>query len=593
MVAKVIPSLRTPRHVALFDYAIPEGMEINVGDLVRIPFRTKIITGVVRSITDDQNSGRDLKCIESKIEGLHLDLRTLELLDVLAGRSFSSAATVFNAWVGTLPKKITFLSPPSSPKLDDRASIQTARFLLDHWHASEGVIAMATRAKNDGKRVLILTPWTEPARVLADALDACILTSDLSSGARFRAWSGFLRGEHQILVATRIGAWLSTEADVVILDEPENDDHKQDELAPRYDARWVVDEAAHRGIEVVEIGLTPRLRPGATQCVAPTIDLEIHPVDLSSRDWSSIGGIQGRTLLLMEEAREENQPIAIIHPIHGDRARLRCADCGWTAICTRCGAGPSLESGSLVCHRCHWRGDAISDCPSCGSVRLSKSRPGRDTMIVDLKKQGFENVAVMSLGEWNNSGYRLQGAGSDPGTPPPLPGPLLILTDLSLLPGGGEDIRRRERLIIAFRRLADRCASIEAALVVQSSAELLTDAKTWLTSEGCMSALNQELTERKSFNLPPAAQLIKLICRGSEANADKIKRALMPGALGIPGSSLAGPYAVERLPNSRTPRWILHLTLPLTTPKTAIQALLQPILATDVLIDLDPIAFFE
>ena len=184
------------------------------------------------------------------------------------------------------------------------------------------------------------------------------------------------------------------------------------------------------------------------------------------------------------------------------------------------------------------------------------------------------------------------------------PPSLTILTDLSSLSGGTEDARRRERLVIAFRRLADDCASMNAQLAVQSDALLLTDARSWLTVEGCAAALTREYADRKTFALPPATRLVKIIIRGPLHHAQQIVQTLRSPLRPAPSTpsvhsgqalhpSTSGPYPVPHLPGSREPRSIIHLTFPQTTPDTAIQALLDPLLDDSMLIDLDPIAFFE
>ena len=341
---------------------------------------------------------------------------------------------------------------------------------------------------------------------------ATLLTSELAAGARFRAWSGFIRGDVRVLVATRAGAWLATESDLVILDEPENDDHKQDELAPRFDARWIAEQARHRGVSSVLIGLTPRLTADMRASTVPTLMPRLTAIDTHRSDWSPISGLQRRTVNILEEALKTGSKIFIIHPIHGDRARVRCADCGWTAICARCGAALTIQGSRRTCLRCHSKTESALVCPSCGGHDLSRSRPGRERLSKDLLAHGFNSqVRVLSIGEWNDR----------PDLPP---NALVILTDLSLLSGGVEDVRRKERLIVCFRRLADVCESASATLVVQSDPILLADAKSWLTGSGCLEALRHEAAERAQFHLPPAARLVKIIIRDSEQAS-----AVLPG----------------------------------------------------------------
>jgi primosomal protein N' len=593
MIARVIPAIRTPRHVAFFDYAIPEGTKMSPGDLVRVPFRTRSLIGVVDSVEEVEDSGRALKSVSELYGNIHLSRASLKLLHALAAYSFSSPATVLHAWVGTLPKR----SGASASSVRQPTMLATHETLLrtNRWDAPDGLIARVERAHAAKQRALVLTPWASSAHALAARLQASVLTSDKAPGARFRAWSGFIRGDDTVLVATRIGAWLATEADLVIVDEPENDDHKQDELSPRYDARWLVAQAVPLGTSVIELGLTPRLQ--AITAVSddqlirdvPSLRPTLHAIDIHRADWSPVATLQNRTLTLVEEAEARGASVIIIHAVYGDRARLRCKDCGWTAVCARCGATPALQGAQLVCRRCAWKGSAVAACPSCNGTQLSHSRAGRDTLARDLAARGFEHTRVMSLGEWHASRWtpEAKSAQSD----------LVVLTDLSALAGGTEDVRRRERLMIAFRRLADDCMTDNTELAVQGDALLLTDARTWLTADGCITALKREYADRQTFALPPTARLVKLVIRGPQAHAEEIAARLRSQTQEAQHAALAatvnGPYAVPHLPGTREPRSTIHLTCPKSALDAAIQALLGPILDPSVFIDLDPIAFFE
>ncbi len=378
MPASIIPALRTPRGVDVFDYDIPDGMTVRAGDLVWIPFRTRRIVGLVRAVNSTAATEKPRRPIEASYAGLRLSDRTLGLLDALAIRSFTSKPSILHAWLGSLPKKSK--DAPSRPAQPSLMATGEERCLPNHWVGPNGVAATAKAAAKDKKRVLVLTPWAARAAWLAERCGATLLTSELAAGARFRAWSGFIRGDVRVLVATRAGAWLATESDLVILDEPENDDHKQDELAPRFDARWIAEQARHRGVSSVLIGLTPRLTADMRASTVPTLMPRLTAIDTHRSDWSPISGLQRRTVNILEEALKTGSKIFIIHPIHGDRARVRCADCGWTAICARCGAALTIQGSRMTCLRCHSKTEIALVCPSCGGHDLSRSRPGRERL---------------------------------------------------------------------------------------------------------------------------------------------------------------------------------------------------------------------
>jgi primosomal protein N' len=592
MIARIIPSMRAPRGVDAFDYAIPEGMDVRAGDVVKIPFRKQIIAGLVRETgtrpsegTAFANAGtegaRGLKEIAGSYGSLRFSADTIAVLKALAAHSFSSQASVLRAWLGSLPKRERDGHDAPKPRQSSLCGHHDHFLMPNHVH---GVIGESKELVRSGAKILVLTPWASRAGWIADQLGAEALNSGKAAGARYRMWSSFVRRECSCLVATRLGAWLSAEADAVIVDEPENDDHKQDELSPRYDARRIAEAAAEMsGRSLIKIGLTPPLDsfvPSAQKIEIPALDPRMIPVDVHRADWSDAAGLQGRTLMELERAVREKRPAFVIHPIHGERARLRCADCSWQANCSRCGAGLNVKAGKLVCLRCNHEEDIALACPVCGGTNLSKSRAGKDRLADDLRKKGMEGVRALSIGEWNALN-RLPNNG------------MVILTDLSLFAGGAEDLRKKERLIIAFRRLADMCETSGSSLAVQSDAGLLAEAKTWLTAEGCENALKNELKERGLFRLPPAFRLLKIIFRGNEGFAKRQMNVIGERIRSDSSFALSGPFPVLYRPFSRTQRWIAHLSAPSGAKTEAFERAIEPLLKTNAIFDLDPIAFFE
>ena len=623
MYARIIPALRTPRGINAFDYEIPEGMEIVRGDLVWIPFRSSKAVGIVDALLKTVEHEGAIKSLIGRYATIHLSSKTVDLLHDLAEHSSSSLPAIAHAWLGTLPKRpkasrSPFVKSTSGDTLVGESvsrseqmhfeNLPTYRLtdlptlLTNHLHAEHGVIATAKQKIREKKKTLILTPWSGRAHMIANMFDTDALTSDCAAGKRFRLWREFLSGETPILIATRIGAWLCPEADCIILDEPENDDHKQDELSPRYDARWIVEEAAKKGVEVVQIGLTPRLRDVAEESRLvgksvsrsveithrltdlptnrlPTIPADIAYVDIHRKDWSDIQSLQNRTLNEIEEAHSDGRQLFIIHPIHGERAGLRCADCRWQVTCERCGAMPTLAQGKLHCRRCGFAQDALISCPSCGGLNLSFTRPGRDHLAMQLSKQGMR-ATMLSIGEWQELMDIPKNS-------------LIVLTDLSLFSGACEDLRRRERLIIAWRRLVDICASANAHLIVQADPDLLNHAREWLTCDGCLKTLQSEVEERKRFGYPPSTQLIKIIFRGSKEQADACLDQMRKLRAQDHTIAINGPFEVQFRPSHRGARWIGHVISPKERPILSDNPILTLAKESQAIIDLDPIAFFE
>lgn len=582
MFCTVIPALRTPRHVGGFDYEIPEGLAIEPGDLIRIPFRKREIPGLVADIKPSTEF-KNAKQILGTINDIRLGSISIQLIQQLAERSFSSQPTILHSWIGKLPKKTEQQATGNGQRVEKKYPVDrrpSTVFTRDHI---QRLINVAKEAIEQHKRVLIISPWSERAERIAQSLETHALTSDAAIGKRFKLWNEFISGDSQIMISTRIGAWCGIAADLIIIDEPENDDHKQDELSPRYDARWIAAYLQSKGIEVMSIGLTPKLTHVYQSSIEdiPTIEGDIRYIDTHHSDWSDIPGIQGRTSLILEDAARQHRPIFIIHPIYGEQARLRCKDCGWIASCDRCGGGMIVQKGSLLCRRCQFKKETSLECPSCGSVQFANSKPGTFKITDAIARTDIKTARVLTINEWNAIEQIPDHS-------------LVIMTDLNLLAGAREDLRKTEQLIIAWRRLADICTTHQSTLIAQSDAETLTRAKDWLNGASCLESLRREIEDRNTFHLPPTARLIKLIFRGNQGHASRILDILKHASEKLPGTEISGPFEVRFRPTHREPRWIGQWLVPLDIPlQEAIRAL-QPIAdQTDTLIDLDPIAFFE
>lgn len=436
----------------------------------------------------------------------------------------------------------------------------------------ESLAAFAEK-QSQTRRVLLLTPWKHRAEELSLALsNAPILTSDLAHGAAFRAWHHFLCHKQGILISTRIGAWLSPFADDVLIDEPENDDHKSDELSPRLDARklalWSKEASSVRAY-----GLTPPLHVNEP---APAIPCPLQIIIRHPNGSSSIPFIQSDAL---NQLYEHEGPRIVIHGVRGSASRFTCRDCGWTASCPKCDFPLSFQQAKAVCRLCGFHTEPPSACAVCGSVDLGKALPG----IERLQKAAREREPDLLL-EWRST------------LPAELEKPypdhcLVLVTDPGFLASaGGEDIRRDERNAIAFRRLADQIAAKKGKLILQTQPDSSQKWQPWLTEAGFSAWREQELEERRAFKYPPAFRLVKAIVTGSESAAE----AWMLHARDILGDEvlIRGPFPVSFRPQGVKPRHVFHILPPQNMAESKLISTLTP-LSSSAIIDLDPIAFFR
>lgn len=565
MYCRVVPLTRTPPGVEVFDYRVPTGMNVAVGDLILVPFRKGNMPALVLAKMQNSPFASKAKDIVGSYADIHFPLSIIELLSHVSITTFTSKPAVLKAWLKNLPKRIPFVIPANAgiQRKKSKPSV-TAYWSIDH---ESKLIDRARELLADGKRVLVLTPWKARLSMFVERIgQGAIYSSDLNDGDTFRAWSGFYSGETKLVVATRIGGWLSPFADFVLIDEPENDDYKQDEQAPRYDARKLAICSAEHASTVVEAyGLTPPLHSDED---APTVDVDMEVVIRHPQGRGAIPMVQGEALNTL---REHEGSRIIIHPIKGDIARLTCRDCGHRVPCPKCDFVLSADGMNSRCRVCGFKGDLPLECPICGGPDLGKSLPGIERLKTAWKKHESD-IEV----EWrgiSNADFELA-----------IPwGACVLVTDATLISGGAEDVRRLEKLAVTFRRLARDVSLSKGKLIIQTEEHMADFWMRVLSTDGFKSFREQERASRFMFGYPPAKRLIKVIV---ESEDDKLMTPIRKLA------EVRGPYPVPYRVKTRKSRYIWHVL-----PKTNVvsRELLDAlsILSKQALIDLDPIAFLR
>ena len=557
---------------------------LTVGDILRVPFRNRSIPALIIKISETSPFAARAITIEQPEPLLHLGEDLVQLLALAARHSFTSQPSVLASWIKTLPKRLKTTDERRQTRARQGSlPMRTERLLVDRWYDEQGLIV---EAKRFGRGLLIVTPWQHRAVELGEILEINALTSETPTGKAWKMIQAF-KDEGASLVTTRVGAWLACFAESVILDEPENDDHKQDELSPRLDARWVVESCArlHPQLNVLSFASTTRLEEGmhnhARARQEPTIEASMSEEPWTKRASTEVETLSPQSIQLAEEQIEKQRSVFIIHPIKGERTRISCRDCGWTAKCSFCDFPLSPNGATALCKRCGRKGASPDTCPTCGGFDFSRGMPGKDRLAAQCKKHfNSELVSVIDLMELDALALAQR-----------LPhDSLLVITDLALFGGASEDIRRKERILITWRRIASYTMTTNSHIHVQGSDELISVCRSWLTSEGVATTWLAELNERRNFGYPPAMSFVKLLVDGAEQDAQALVQDLAAKA---PADwAVKGPYSVPFRSWTRKPRFAVHLVAPLFVKEEQLITFLEPV-KKRALIDLDPIAFFS
>ncbi|TXH77737.1 MAG: primosomal protein N' [Lysobacteraceae bacterium] len=247
------------------------------------------------------------------------------------------------------------------------------------------------------------------------------LHSGLGEQARARVWAAAWRGEARVVIGTRSAVFTPLpEAGLIIIDEEHDSSYKQQD-GIRYHAR---DFALLRGkrldVPVILGSATPaletlhnarigryahlRLRSRAGEAKPP----EVRVLDIRKRPLQA--GLSFELLQAIRETLDADGQVLVFKNRRGYAPVLLCHDCGWSALCKRCGGAsksmPMTVHGGgrrLQCHHCGARQTPPAACPDCASLSLQAQGVGTER-IEEWLAERFADVPVLRIDRGSTRG---------------------------------------------------------------------------------------------------------------------------------------------------------------------------------------------
>ena len=421
----------------LFEYSLPDGIDVRVGDRVAVRFGAQQKIGVVI----EERAAAQLPAERIKpISALRDDAPRLPE-DWIALMRFLSGyyqRPLGETVIGALPPRLRSPKPLPRKVLQNESGAAGTRFVPSHALTStqdrvveavasrfgsfnsfllhgvtgsgktEVYLHLAAKVLERGMQALILVPEISLTPQLEGRFreafpetPLAVMHSGLEDIARTSAWLAAARGDAGIVLGTRLAVLAPLpKLALVVVDEEHDASFKQQE-GLRYSAR---DAAVYRaklsGCPVVlgtatpsletwhnwtlgryeRLELAERASPGAQLPVVRTVDLRQDPAEQ---------GLCRSLLLEIQKRLALRQQSLIFINRRGYAPVLACEACGWTAGCERCTARMVLHAadrrtnpnGSLRCHHCGAEAPIPRGCPTCGNVDLKAM--GRGTQRVE------------------------------------------------------------------------------------------------------------------------------------------------------------------------------------------------------------------
>lgn len=428
----------------LFTYALPADLQsqAKAGCRVIVPFGNKrSTTGIIVKLHDlpPADPSVNVKDVIEIVDEVPCILPTqLSLWQWIADYYMCSVGEVFKAAVPGKLKPLTrsassrfdastnspclvegalpSLSPAQSAALKGiREQLKEHPVCLLQGVTSSGKTEIYTHLISEaiaqGKQVLYLLPEIVLTSQLTDRLQAVfgdrlgVYHSKFTDVQRSHVWQRQLSAQpFDIIVGVRSSVFLPFQRlGLVIVDEEHEVNFKQQEPAPRYNARNVALVMAARAHAQTLLGTaTPsfesyylartgkygliQLTERYGQVQLPRV--EIVDVKEQRRRKLMPGAFSQRLIEEIRSALESRQQVILFQNRRGYAPQVQCHVCGWVPSCPRCDVPMTLHARSsmMTCHYCGYTVPVPTRCPACESADLGKHGFGTERIEDDIQK---------------------------------------------------------------------------------------------------------------------------------------------------------------------------------------------------------------
>ena len=324
--------------------------------------------------------------------------------------------------IGRLANNTTPVTPQNSlneaqaealEKIED--SFATKNVTLLHGVTSAGktevYIHLITKAIESGKQVLYMLPEIALTKQIIERLRRVfgnrigLYHSKFSDAERVEIWKKQLSDTpYDIILGVRSSMFLPFKnLGLVIVDEEHENSYKQQEPAPRYNARnAAMVLASYFGAKTLLGTATPSIDTyyNATTGKYGLVNLnrrfrsvqmpDIEILDLQdlSRRKQITGPFTDPLTEAIGKALSDKKQVILFQNRRGYSPLMECRNCGWVPRCKHCDVSLTLHknAGKLTCHYCGYTIPAPKICPNCEENNFINLGYGTEKIEDDLLK---------------------------------------------------------------------------------------------------------------------------------------------------------------------------------------------------------------
>lgn len=275
---------------------------------------------------------------------------------------------------------------------------------------TEIYIHLITEAIERNEQVLFMLPEIALTKQITERLQRVfgnrigVYHSKFSDAERVEIWKKQLSDEpYDIILGVRSSVFLPFKRlGLIIVDEEHENSYKQQEPAPRYNARNVaIVLASLYGAKTLLGTATPSIESyyNATTGKYALVSLtkrhrevnmpQINIIDMQEhiRTKRHVGPFSDPLIEAIGNALKEGKQVILFQNRRGYSPMLECKTCGWVPRCKHCDVSLTLHknAGKLVCHYCGYTIPAPVHCPNCEERNFMNLGYGTEKIEDDLQ----------------------------------------------------------------------------------------------------------------------------------------------------------------------------------------------------------------
>ena len=284
---------------------------------------------------------------------------------------------------------------------------------------TEVYLKLAQAAVEDGKSVLVLVPeialTPQVAKRFRKAFGSRVALwhSRMTKAEKGWTWQQLKKGEYSVVVGARSAIFTPlNNLGLIIIDEEQESSYKQENPAPRYNAR---DVAMVRGkfsnATVLLTSATPCLESyyNALQNKFTLLKLKkrfgksnypsVELVDMKKEFSEGGAPLLSRSLVqAILDRLERSEQIIILQNRRGYSRVHQCLDCGEIKKCKHCSVALTFHrtDNHLHCHYCECREFPESKCGECSAENMTFAGSGTQR-VEDILQQQFPGVNILRM----------------------------------------------------------------------------------------------------------------------------------------------------------------------------------------------------